>query len=82
MAFTDSLGSEWLKTRRSLASQLVIVGAFFTPVIVIGARLLHLFHNKHELTFMWTRDPADAVAPPQAGQLSDMGSGNRTMIGS
>ncbi len=42
MAFTDSLGSEWLKTRRSLASQLVIVGAFFTPVIVIGARLLHL----------------------------------------
>ena len=47
-----------------------------------GGRLLHLFHNKHELTFMWTRDPADAVAPPQAGQLSDMGSGNRTMIGS
>lgn len=42
MTFTDSLGSEWLKTRRSLASQLVIVGAFFTPAIVIGARLLHL----------------------------------------
>jgi hypothetical protein len=42
MAFTDSLGSEWLKTRRSLASQLVIVGALFTPVIVIGSRLLHL----------------------------------------
>ncbi|MEI9930951.1 MAG: ABC transporter permease [Rhizomicrobium sp.] len=42
MAFTDSLGSEWLKTRRSLASQLVIVGALFTPAIVIGTRLLHL----------------------------------------
>jgi hypothetical protein len=42
MMFTDSLGSEWLKTRRSLASQLVIVGALFTPAIVIGARLLHL----------------------------------------
>ncbi|MBV9991802.1 MAG: ABC transporter permease [Alphaproteobacteria bacterium] len=41
MAFTDSLRSEWLKTRRSLASALVIVGAGFTPAVVIGARLLH-----------------------------------------
>lgn len=22
-----------------------------------GARLLHLFHNKHELTFVWARCP-------------------------
>ena len=24
-----------------------------------GARLLHLFHNKHELTFLWQRSPPD-----------------------
>ena len=41
MAFTDSFQSEWLKTRRSLATPLVLAGAGFTPVIVIGARLLH-----------------------------------------
>jgi 23S rRNA (cytidine2498-2'-O)-methyltransferase len=47
-----------------------------------GARLTHLFHNKHELTFTWSRDAADAAATPQAGQLSEAGSGSRTMIGS
>ena len=26
-----------------------------------GARLMHLFHNKHELTFVWTRPPNPAL---------------------
>lgn len=39
-AFIDSLHSEWLKQRRSLASWLVIVGAFFTPAIMVAARLV------------------------------------------
>jgi lantibiotic transport system permease protein len=39
-AFFDSLHSEWLKQRRSLASWMVLVGAFFTPAIIIVARLL------------------------------------------
>jgi lantibiotic transport system permease protein len=39
-AFIDSLHSEWLKQRRSLASWMVLVGAFFTPAIIIVARLL------------------------------------------
>ena len=47
-----------------------------------GARLTHLFHNKHELTFTWSHDAADAAATPQAGQLSEAGSASRTMIGS
>jgi 23S rRNA (cytidine2498-2'-O)-methyltransferase len=47
-----------------------------------GARLLHLFHNKHELTFFWTRNPAVAAATPQGGQVCGTGSGSRTMIGS
>jgi 23S rRNA (cytidine2498-2'-O)-methyltransferase len=47
-----------------------------------GAHLIHLFHNKHELTFIWSRDPAEAFASPQADQSTYAGSGNRTMIGS
>ncbi|MDI1480094.1 ABC transporter permease [Polyangium sp. y55x31] len=39
--FFHSLHSEWLKQRRSLASWMVIVGAFFTPAIIIVARLIH-----------------------------------------
>jgi hypothetical protein len=39
--FLHAFQSEWLKTKRSLASWLVIVGAFFTPAIVIVARLLN-----------------------------------------
>lgn len=39
--FIHAFQSERLKTRRSLASWMVIVGAFFTPAIVIVARLLH-----------------------------------------
>jgi 23S rRNA (cytidine2498-2'-O)-methyltransferase len=44
-----------------------------------GARLLHLFHNKHELTFLWTRDAADAAATRQDALLS--GSGGHPSIG-
>lgn len=40
MTFVHSFQSEWLKRKRSLATWLVIVGGFFTPVIVIAARLL------------------------------------------
>lgn len=37
--FINSLQSEWLKKRRSLASWLVIAGALFTPAIILTARL-------------------------------------------
>lgn len=40
MTFINSFQSEWLKKKRSLASWLVIVGAFFTPVIIIFARMI------------------------------------------
>jgi hypothetical protein len=36
-----SFQSEWMKKRRSLASWLVIIGGFFTPAIIIIARLVH-----------------------------------------
>ena len=39
--FMHAFQSEWQKKRRSLASYLVVVGAFFTPAIIIVARLLH-----------------------------------------
>ncbi len=41
LSFIHSFQSEWLKTRRSLASWLVLCGAFFTPLIIIVARLVH-----------------------------------------
>ena len=41
MSFIHSFKSEWLKKRRSLASWLVIIGGFFTPAIVIIARITH-----------------------------------------
>lgn len=37
--FINSFRSEWLKKKRSLASWLVIVGAFFTPVIILLVRI-------------------------------------------
>jgi lantibiotic transport system permease protein len=40
ITFIDSLHSEWLKQRKSLAAWMVLVGAFFTPAIIIVARLL------------------------------------------
>lgn len=39
MTFISSFQSEWLKKKRSLASWLVIVGAFFTPLIITAARI-------------------------------------------
>jgi hypothetical protein len=39
MTFINSFQSEWLKRKRSLASWLVIVGAFFTPLIILTARV-------------------------------------------
>jgi len=39
MNFIRSFQSEWLKKKRSLASWLVIVGAFFTPLIVLVAKI-------------------------------------------
>ncbi len=40
IALFNSLQSEWLKKRRSLASWLVIVGGFFVPAIIIVARII------------------------------------------
>ena len=37
MNFIKSFQSEWLKKKRSLASWLVVVGAFFTPMIILAA---------------------------------------------
>lgn len=37
--FLSSFRSEWLKTRRSAASWLVIAGGFLIPLILLGARL-------------------------------------------
>lgn len=42
--FIRSFQSEWLKKKRSLASWLVIVGAFFTPTIILMARIKN--HDK------------------------------------
>jgi hypothetical protein len=39
MTFVPSFRAEWLKRRRSLASWLVLVGAFFTPSIILASRI-------------------------------------------
>lgn len=39
MTFINSFQSEWLKRKRSLASWIVIGGAFFTPLIILTARI-------------------------------------------
>ena len=41
MNIVDTFYSEWLKTRRSLASWLVVVGGLFTPVIIFLVRMRH-----------------------------------------
>ena len=43
-SFIHSFQSEWLKKKRSLASWIVVAGGFFTPAIIIIARLVH--HDK------------------------------------
>jgi hypothetical protein len=40
-AFLNSLHSEWLKIKRSLAFWMVVIGGFFTPSIIIAARLIN-----------------------------------------
>ena len=37
--FIDSLGSEWLKRKRTAAAWLVIIGGFFIPLLILFARL-------------------------------------------
>lgn len=39
--FINCFKSEWLKKRHTLAAWIVICGAFFTPLIIIIARLVH-----------------------------------------
>jgi lantibiotic transport system permease protein len=55
-SFINSFCSEWLKTRRSLASWMVITGGFFTPLIIIIVRLVH--HDKLQTLYasqdFWT----------------------------
>jgi lantibiotic transport system permease protein len=41
ITFIHSFQSEWIKKKRSLGSWLIVVGALFTPSIIIAARLLH-----------------------------------------
>lgn len=52
MIFIDSLQSEWLKKKRSLASWLVIVGAFFTPSIILMSRI----KNADKLAALYVSD--------------------------
>ncbi len=40
ISFIHSFQSEWLKTKRSLALWIVIIGGFFTPAIVTVARII------------------------------------------
>lgn len=49
-SFIHSFQSEWLKTKRSLASWLVVLGAFFIPLIFVSARLLYPEKTQVELT--------------------------------
>ena len=52
MTFIHSFQSEWLKTRRSLAAWLVIIGSFFIPAIMFAVRLV--YHEKLQ---------GDSIAP-------------------
>ena len=45
MLFIRSFSSEWLKTRRTASTWLVIIGALFIPLIMLGARMV----RSHEL---------------------------------
>jgi hypothetical protein len=44
LSLIHSFQSEWLKKKRSLATWLVVIGGFFTPAIIILARLVQ--HDK------------------------------------
>jgi len=51
-SFVWSFQSEWIKKKRSLASWLVLIGGFFTPVIIIIARLI----NYRQLAPLYAKD--------------------------
>ncbi|HKP70387.1 MAG TPA: ABC transporter permease, partial [Pyrinomonadaceae bacterium] len=57
--FINSFQSEWLKTKRSLAFWMVMIGGFFTPTIIIVARLLNydkvpaLYSDENFWTLLW-----------------------------
>ena len=38
--FIGAFQGEWLKKRRSLASRMIVIGAFFTPAVIVIARLI------------------------------------------
>jgi lantibiotic transport system permease protein len=52
IAFINSFQSEWIKKKRSLASWLVIIGGFFTPSIIIIARIV--YHDKLQAIYTAT----------------------------
>src|SRR6478609_2782413 len=58
-SFVWSFQSEWLKKKRSLASWIVIIGGFFTPVIIIIARLVRhdtlipIYSNDNFWKLLW-----------------------------
>lgn len=52
MNFIYSFQSEWLKKKRSLASWLVIIGAFFTPSIILLSRI----KNAGKLSALYAAD--------------------------
>ncbi len=54
-SFINCFQSEWIKRRRSLASWIIIIGSFFTPVIIIIARLLasHNLNKTYNLPNYW-----------------------------
>jgi len=39
LTFVHSFASEWLKRKRTAAAWLVVIGGFFIPLIILGARL-------------------------------------------
>jgi len=57
MIFLNSLQSEWLKKRRSQAAWLVIVGGFFTPSIILMARIknAHKFSAAYQADDFWIK---------------------------
>ncbi|MBA3833846.1 MAG: ABC transporter permease [Chthoniobacterales bacterium] len=54
-AFVRAFQCEWLKKKRSLASWLVVAGSFFTPAIVIAARLVNHdgLHQMYSAAGFW-----------------------------
>lgn len=52
MNFIKSFQSEWLKKKRSLASWLVVAGAFFTPTIILISRI----KNADKLNVLYAAD--------------------------